>query len=149
MQIEVGWFLVNIAVPALAPGVGAAAMIGMEKITEGERDISLLDPYIDGQLGYVALGWGAATLLEIDHMQHCYPALEFGGVHTAVWILLVLGGLIAAAGSIKVDKPNHTVSTGRKRNGRVIACAGSLLVSVLILTILLSIHASQGGPECH
>ncbi|WP_233889693.1 hypothetical protein [Paraburkholderia flagellata] len=149
MQIETGWFMVNVVVPALAPGIGAAIMIGMEKITEGDRDISLADPYIDGQLGYVSVGWCAAALLEIDHLQHCFPAAEYGGMHTGVWILLVLGGLIAAAGSIKTDKPDHTISTGRKRNGRILAFGSSLVVSVVTLALLLVIHTSQGGPQCH
>lgn len=95
------WLLVNILAPAGGPAFFAVVIWAIE-IASGKaapkREIA--SAYIDGQTGYVAMGWCAATLFDMDRYEMCLKhPVDWHGLTVFVGSILAFSGLVSAAGA--------------------------------------------------
>ena len=96
------WIIVTGLIPSLGP-LGLAGLI--KKIAESVdslKKIKCLAPYTEGQLGYVAMGWAAATLYELSIAQACASDANavIEGARWVVYFLMAAGGISAAVGAV-------------------------------------------------
>jgi hypothetical protein len=142
---HIGWLLVNIGIPGLAPLV---AILVIKLFTLGHKEAdpekvwqrSISAPYHDGQLSYVALGWVAAAAYEVVNNAPKIGNLPVGvlGWGVAGFIVVFLGSAgCAAGGTIYPSRYNPKKDGKRALNTFVNYRFG-------FMSILLGIAAAGG-----
>lgn len=89
------WVVLNVLIGVFTPMAGMGLMAAVNTLTANSKNKSgfLIDyvlPYRDGQLGYVAMSWCAAALIELFRAMVKQP-------HWLMGIGIALIGLLAAA----------------------------------------------------
>ena len=148
--ISAGWFVVAVVVPAFVPAGGVWVMRMIDGILRSKGHtrgvgtaMSLMAPYIDGQMGYVAVAWAAGALWELDTLIDHASSNYSGQVSAGLWVLLCVSGLIAAAGSL--PSPHQPTEPSMKQVTRRfydLPCISSLVTSVLTLVLMMFTHAT-------
>ncbi|WP_144109628.1 hypothetical protein [Paraburkholderia sp. BCC1886] len=139
------WACITIGVPALMPLVLAGLVKAISGSLDG-KEIKWLAPYTEGQLGYVAMGWSAATLYELDLLARCPPD-PLGSIEGARWFLYVLmaaGSLSAAVGAVA----NKTKKGVAKFSAQQLWTILSVFASMVALAAMYRIHSVLEVHKC-
>ncbi|XLZ70528.1 hypothetical protein ABT364_00775 [Massilia sp. SR12] len=95
-----GWFLVNILLPLIAP-VLVFAILKVLPMPQANRDaLSFLIPVKDGQLCWAAIAFAASALYEIGTGRSVLGAVFVGYVQGCAVLLLSMASIVAAGGAI-------------------------------------------------
>lgn len=161
------WFWVNIAAPLGAPA-GFAVLIWLLELLRGNSEkLEILTAYVDGQAGFVAMAWCAATLYEMDHYETCMKQpVDWHGLTFVLGAIIFFSGLMAQAGarwSVTVRDADFAKARAEAttNNTQPPAAPGlvrhylagwlSLLFVVVSLCLMVVIHllvTQPGGPKC-
>ena len=95
-----GWFGINIAAPVVLPMIGLSLVSWTMPLNEAQRDKSKIATTIqDGQLGWLAVAWSAASVYEsYAYMATAGQLVDWFGWLLVLEFLLALGGMFIAAG---------------------------------------------------
>jgi hypothetical protein len=98
--VNFGWFGINIAAPVVLPMIGLSLVSWTMPLNEAQRDKSKIAATIqDGQLGWLAVAWSAASVYEsYAYMATAGQLVDWFGWLLALEFLLALGGMFIAAG---------------------------------------------------
>lgn len=129
---NIGWVIINIVVPVILPPAGLllARLMPLQK-AERERT-RIVTTIQDGQLGWLALAWSAATVYE------AWEYMEVKG-HVFAWVAILLGSeivvvltamFIAAGGAVTAD-----ASTNRSTR-----LGGSIIVTIVSAILFVATH---------
>ncbi|RFU49534.1 hypothetical protein [Paraburkholderia sp. DHOC27] len=146
------WLLVNIWIAALAPAIWAFVIWLVERMRDHRAQSHILSAYVDGQLGFVAIGWCASALLEMDTYEECVMrVVSWGGLTGLLWFTLFLSGLVAAAGARWPVASRASVSQGVSLLWRYLAAWFTLALGMVSLGILIYVHlfvTTSKDPKC-
>ncbi|WP_413196325.1 hypothetical protein [Pararobbsia alpina] len=108
------WGIASVWVPALSPMIGSMLILLTDDIRvrhdahrtpSSEVKALLAAPYVDGQLGYVALAWCAAGLFEMGTLRTCVPDTKYEMFAAFLYVGAFIGAMIAAAGAVPGTLP--------------------------------------------
>lgn len=163
---DIDWVVASIAIAALMPAIGCLVML---LIKLGTRDptfkVDFFAPYKDGQLGYVALGWTAAALLELkvlsdkcdawraaSTLEAYLHADELSMFHAKAWpaalacvVIAGFSALGAANGSVNPVSPLPWHTPVVKYPLHYFAFTESIVFSILAFVAANYIHVDLVG----
>lgn len=95
-----GWFGINIAAPVVLPMIGLSLVSWTMPLNESQRGKSKIATTVqDGQLGWLAVAWSAASVYEsYAYMANMGQLMDWFGWLLVLEFLLALGGMFIAAG---------------------------------------------------
>ncbi|WP_438396918.1 hypothetical protein [Caballeronia sp. DA-9] len=129
---NIGWVLINIAVPVILPPAGLL-LARLMPLQQAERERTRIVTTIqDGQLGWLALAWSAATIYEAwEYMEAKGHVFAWVAVLLASEIVVVLTAMfIAAGGAVTAD-------TSTNRSTRL---SGSIIVATMSAMLFIATH---------
>jgi len=129
---NIGWVLINIAVPVILPPAGLL-LARLMPLQQAERERTRIVTTIqDGQLGWLALAWSAATIYEAwEYMEAKGHVFAWVAVLLASEIVVVLTAMfIAAGGAVTAD-------TSANRSTRL---SGSIIVATMSAMLFIATH---------
>jgi hypothetical protein len=142
---ELWWWIVNVGAAASAPFWANLLLSGLERFG-GTLKVDMWSAYRDGQLGFVALGWGAAGLYDISTHTSVWPNPNPGFVQAGLTIAIVFGALFAAAGArhqVKipfVPQKSGFFAKASERFVYFLACSVTLIMATLALYLMWKVH---------
>jgi len=143
----VGWFLVTVALPVLAPMISLICMKAFP-LAIPSAQLGLVNMIKDGQLCWAAIGFCTSALYEIA--APCPPGAGVaanvqGYLHGILTFILVLASLFAACGAVLP----HTVgyALGVRRHGRYKVLMMSIGITLLSAGLYSLIHLGAFAPD--
>lgn len=130
-----GWILVNIALPVAMPILALMLVSTFLALTKEQKERSrFITTVEDGQLGWLAAGWSAATIYEGFTYMDEHPAFlsQMSLITLAAFLLMNAGMFVATGGAVTdtgSDRPNHRI------------LIGSIITSTLSALLFIYVHA--------
>jgi len=145
--LKVGWFLVTVALPVLAPMISLICMKSFP-LAIPSAQLALLNLVKDGQLCWAAIGFCTSALYEMA--APCAPGANVdaniqGYLNGAMTFLLVLASLFAACGAILPHTGGYAAGMPRYGHDRVLLV--SLGIIVLSASFYSLIHLGAFAPD--
>jgi hypothetical protein len=160
------WVIATIAFAALMPAFGCFIMLTVKLATRNaDFKIDFFSPYKDGQLGYVALGWIAAALLElkalsdkcdawraVSTLEAYLHAEQLAKFHEKGWatslacvVIAGFSALCAANGSVNPASPPPWGTKPLKYPIHYFSLSESIVFSILAFVAANYVHVDIVG----
>lgn len=129
---NIGWTIINIALPVLLPVCGLLIMRWVALSEQASRQTKVISTIQDGQLGWVTVVWSAATLYEAwGLMTATRQVLDWVAAVLFIEVaLMIVGTFIAAAGAV-------TAGTTENKFPRL---QGSIVLSSISAVMFIGTH---------
>lgn len=140
-----GWFIVNILLPMIAPLLGLLLFIPFPLPEKNAELVTWTSPIKDGQLAWAGLAFSAAAIYELENSSVASSALA-KWILGALVVLVFVNGMVAALGGVfpTEGKPPAEKSPWRFYK----AMTASTALTVLAGGAFTVVHfLVEGGPK--